>query len=345
MTGLTKIGAATQILRGIGAPVNNKTVGAMVGWFNAEGGNWNNSASFNPLNTTLTTPGARSVNSVGVKAYPDWSTGISATVQTLRQSNMSGIVQAFKSSDPQAVIHAIGSSPWGTSGSLAAQTISSAVGQKYSLPNATSISAAMASPTSTVTTSAPTTSTDTRGAIVAALMNEANKPISSTGSVPKTDPVGDAAYLVGTGAYTTNTPAKTTTVSASSATTSAGKRAVQVHDLGSLQGLKVGAGVDISKGDTVQISQRLASLGRKLGVTIYAISAYRTPAHSVAVGGFADDPHTKGRAIDIGVNGALRASAAQLTNAQLASVGLWRPFDQDGSNPNEVNHIELIGQH
>lgn len=112
---------------------------------------------------------------------------------------------------------------------------------------------------------------------------------------------------------------------------------------GNLQGFHVLPGVNVTKGETAQISEALAALGRHLGVTIYAISGYRTPAHSVAVGGFADDPHTKAEAIDIGVNGATRASAAQLTNAQLASVGLWRPFDMDGKNPNEVNHIQLIG--
>jgi Peptidase M15 len=100
---------------------------------------------------------------------------------------------------------------------------------------------------------------------------------------------------------------------------------------------------DVGPGKTTEIAQRLSELGGKLGVKIYAISAYRTPAHSVAVGGFADDPHTKGLAIDIGVNGLMRASATAITNAQLASVGLWRPFDMNGEDANEVNHIQLIG--
>ena len=80
-----------------------------------------------------------------------------------------------------------------------------------------------------------------------------------------------------------------------------------------------------------------------LGVTIYGISGYRTPAHSVAVGGFADDPHTKGEAEDIGVNSLLRSSAAQITEAQLAQYGLYRPFDpSDNPGNTEVNHIQLI---
>jgi hypothetical protein len=78
-------------------------------------------------------------------------------------------------------------------------------------------------------------------------------------------------------------------------------------------------------------------------VTIYGISGYRTPAHSVAVGGFADDPHTKGEAEDIGVNSLLRSSAAQISETELGRFGLYRPFDpSDDPNNTEVNHIQLV---
>jgi hypothetical protein len=91
------------------------------------------------------------------------------------------------------------------------------------------------------------------------------------------------------------------------------------------------------------LTGRLNALAKALGVTIYGISGYRTPAHSVAVGGFADDPHTKGEAEDIGVNSLLRSSAAQISEAQLARYGLYRPFDPSGSPGNtEVNHVQLI---
>ena len=61
------------------------------------------------------------------------------------------------------------------------------------------------------------------------------------------------------------------------------------------------------------------------------------------VGGFADDPHTKGEAEDIGVNSLLRSSAAQISEAQLAQYGLYRPFDpSDNPGNTEVNHIQLI---
>jgi Peptidase M15 len=91
------------------------------------------------------------------------------------------------------------------------------------------------------------------------------------------------------------------------------------------------------------LTARLDALGKALGVTIYGISGYRTPAHSVAVGGFADDPHTKGQAEDIGVGSLLRSSAAQISEAELARFGLYRPFDpSDDPNNSEVNHIQLI---
>jgi hypothetical protein len=96
-------------------------------------------------------------------------------------------------------------------------------------------------------------------------------------------------------------------------------------------------------GQLPALTARLNQLAQALGVVIYGISGYRTPAHSVAVGGFADDPHTKGEAEDIGVNSLLRSSAARITPAQLAQYGLYRPFDPSDSPANtEVNHIQLI---
>jgi hypothetical protein len=96
-------------------------------------------------------------------------------------------------------------------------------------------------------------------------------------------------------------------------------------------------------GQLPALTARLDQLAKALRVVIYGISGYRTPAHSVAVGGFADDPHTKGEAEDIGVNSLLRSSAAQISEAQLARYGLYRPFDpSDNPGNSEVNHIQLI---
>jgi hypothetical protein len=101
-------------------------------------------------------------------------------------------------------------------------------------------------------------------------------------------------------------------------------------------------GTQQTEGQLPELTSRLNTLAQRLHLDIYGISGYRSPAHSVAVGGFADDPHTKGEAEDIGVGSSLRASAAQLTNKELASVGLERPFDESGQDPAEVNHIQLI---
>ena len=68
------------------------------------------------------------------------------------------------------------------------------------------------------------------------------------------------------------------------------------------------------------MTARLDQLGQALGVAIYGISGYRTPAHSVAVGGFANDPHTRGEAEDIGVNACRARAPAQITEAQLAQL-------------------------
>jgi Peptidase M15 len=108
-------------------------------------------------------------------------------------------------------------------------------------------------------------------------------------------------------------------------------------------GFTADPGTSQTEGQLPELTAQLNALGKALGVTIYGISGYRTPAHSVAVGGYADDPHTRGEAEDIGVNSLLRSSAAQISEADLARFGLYRPFDpsDDPNNP-EVNHVQLI---
>jgi Peptidase M15 len=108
-------------------------------------------------------------------------------------------------------------------------------------------------------------------------------------------------------------------------------------------GFTADPGTSQTEGQLPELTAELDALGKALGVTIYGISGYRTPQHSVAVGGFADDPHTRGQAEDIGVNSLLRSSAAQIGEAALARFGLYRPFDpSDNANNSEVNHVQLI---
>ncbi|MGH2876307.1 MAG: D-Ala-D-Ala carboxypeptidase family metallohydrolase, partial [Solirubrobacteraceae bacterium] len=77
------------------------------------------------------------------------------------------------------------------------------------------------------------------------------------------------------------------------------------------------------------IAARLDLLGRVLQLHLIGISGYRSPEHSVEVGGFADDPHTRGEASDTpGVEG--------VPEATLEEFCLTRPFP----GPSEADHIQ-----
>jgi hypothetical protein len=83
-------------------------------------------------------------------------------------------------------------------------------------------------------------------------------------------------------------------------------------------------------GQEPEIAARLDRLGKALHLHLIGISGYRTPQHSVEVGGFADDPHTRGEASDTpGVEG--------VPEQTLLRFGLTRPFP----GPAEADHIQL----
>jgi peptidoglycan hydrolase CwlO-like protein len=91
-------------------------------------------------------------------------------------------------------------------------------------------------------------------------------------------------------------------------------------------------GTNYSVGDTPTLAARLDKLGRALGLHLIGISGYRTPQHSVEVGGFANDPHTQGKASDTpGVEG--------VSEGTLEQYGLTRPF----GGAREADHIQLLG--
>lgn len=93
------------------------------------------------------------------------------------------------------------------------------------------------------------------------------------------------------------------------------------------------AGTDYSAGVEPQIASRLRRLGRALKLHIIGVSGYRSPAHSVAVGGFANDPHTKGQASD-------SPGTENVPESILERYGLTRPFPGAG----EADHIQLFGK-
>lgn len=87
----------------MGDPINDSNVGFLVGWQNREGGNWGNTAAYNPINTTLGEPGSTPINSVGVQSYSSWAQGIQATAQTLMGSAYQSILAALKAGDASEV--------------------------------------------------------------------------------------------------------------------------------------------------------------------------------------------------------------------------------------------------
>jgi hypothetical protein len=90
-------------------------------------------------------------------------------------------------------------------------------------------------------------------------------------------------------------------------------------------------GTDYSVGAEPVLAARLDALGRALGLHLIGISGYRTPQHSVDVGGFADDPHTRGLASDTpGVEG--------VPEATLERFCLTRPF----GGAREADHIQEL---
>jgi peptidoglycan hydrolase CwlO-like protein len=91
-------------------------------------------------------------------------------------------------------------------------------------------------------------------------------------------------------------------------------------------------GTNYTVGEEPTIAARLNNLGRTLHLHLIGISGYRTPQHSVEVGGFANDPHTRGEASDTpGIEG--------VPEATLERFGLTRPFPSAA----EADHIQLLG--
>jgi peptidoglycan hydrolase CwlO-like protein len=87
-----------------------------------------------------------------------------------------------------------------------------------------------------------------------------------------------------------------------------------------------------SVGEEPTLAEHLNTLGKALHLHLIGISGYRSPQHSVEVGGFANDPHTRGEASDTpGVEG--------VSEATLAQFGLIRPFPGAA----EADHIQLLG--
>ena len=82
---------AAALLSAGGWPQTACNLGAITAWETAEGGNWENSAAANPLDTTQPESGSWVINSDGVQAYPSWAEGFRATLTTLGYAPYGGI--------------------------------------------------------------------------------------------------------------------------------------------------------------------------------------------------------------------------------------------------------------
>jgi len=108
---------AKDFLKGLGAPTTATNVKAMTTWMAWEGGQWNNSAHYNPLNTTLGAAGASNMNSAGVKSYPSYQEGLQANISTLKENQRGyAAIRAalMQGNNFQGVVNAIDASAWGT---------------------------------------------------------------------------------------------------------------------------------------------------------------------------------------------------------------------------------------
>jgi hypothetical protein len=108
------------VLQGLAAPATQANVSNLAAWQDAEGGSTNNTAAYNPFNTSRTTnaanqplPGVDSSN--GFPAFANWAAGCAATVATLLQFNMWPIVVALRDgnvSPPGAFLATVDQSQW-----------------------------------------------------------------------------------------------------------------------------------------------------------------------------------------------------------------------------------------
>ena len=113
---------ANAFLGALGLPDTKQNVDNIVGWENSEGGNWHNTATFNPLDTTQREPGSHVMgggNTSGVQAYTSWQSGLDATVQTISAGDYGypGILDALSKSVPWTQFtQAVAASSWGGAG-------------------------------------------------------------------------------------------------------------------------------------------------------------------------------------------------------------------------------------
>jgi hypothetical protein len=114
-----RAGWAKKVLGGMGASSSETNLQAMMRWMAQEGGHSENSAYYNPLNTTKPMPGELGTMGTqgNIRRYANWEMGIDATLKTLSLGYYKSVVDAFRANaDPKEIYHAIVTSKWGTKG-------------------------------------------------------------------------------------------------------------------------------------------------------------------------------------------------------------------------------------
>ena len=108
---ITRLQWALDLLDQANLPVTPNNVATVVCWCQFEG----TAAKFNPMATTQPAKGATNFNSVGVKNYPDYKTGLIATANTLKQAYYKQVVADLKADrDYGITCRDIAASPWGS---------------------------------------------------------------------------------------------------------------------------------------------------------------------------------------------------------------------------------------
>lgn len=121
---LSKQDWARALITKLGGSPTDANMAAVTSWMDQEGGHWNNSAGYNPLNTTRILPGSSLMDagpgrSHGVRHYTSWNQGLEATVLTLtekaKERGYDKIVNAIVSGkDKSRIMDAVYASKWGT---------------------------------------------------------------------------------------------------------------------------------------------------------------------------------------------------------------------------------------
>lgn len=119
---------ADDVLNGLGAPITQTNRSLVYAWVFSEG----TKAQNNPLATTEPAQGATQFNSVGVKNYPDYRTGLDATLRTLTNGYYNGIVNDLRkgNQDPYNIVknNASEFDKWGTGAGLIESSLGSLSG-------------------------------------------------------------------------------------------------------------------------------------------------------------------------------------------------------------------------